>query len=181
MIAWLWALVKPVAQLHSAPSVLHPVRFPNCLVFDSPSFLSFRLHSLLRASVNGEVIVLERLLNLFYYAFFDSTQARGTQGYWIYIEDKDLDIGYPFVYLDVENRPLPVYSAADYTPPLPLPDNGSSSLEGPQYLYQLSDYYGPVDFIVYVPQVLPFNQTEMEILINQYKLAATKYIIQVYS
>ena len=180
LMAWLWALIKPIAQLHSAPSVLHPIRFPNCLVFESPSFSSFRTHSLLRASINGEVIVLERLLNLYYYAFFDSTQPRGTAGYWIYIKDEDSDIGYPFVYLDVENRPLPVYSVADYTPPLPLPDNGTGSVEGPQYLYQLADYYSPNDFIVSVPQTLPINQLEMETLINRYKLAATKYTIQFY-
>jgi hypothetical protein len=180
MVQWLWSLIKPISQLHSAPSVVHPIRFPNTLIFSSPSFLSFRNYALLKTSLNGQTIVLERLLNLYYYSYFDPSQNKGTPGYWIYITDYTYNISYPFIYLDAENNTLPVYSQQDFLPPPPLLPNASTLLAAPQYIYSLQNYYSPIDFIIHVPIVLPTNLIEFQTLLDQYKLAATKFTIIYY-
>lgn len=179
--AWLWAMVKPVVQLHNAPSVLHPVRFPNCINFQSPSFISFKEHAFLNVSFNGQTIVLERLLNLYYYSFFDSTNIKGTAGYWIWIEDANNDLNCPFVFLKNEQNQLPTYSASDFSPAPPLPPNGSNVVAGAQYLYSIQDYLAPQDFIIHIPNALSFiNIDELFALLDTYKLASTKYSLNFY-
>jgi hypothetical protein len=181
-IAWLSSLIKPLIQLYSAPSVLHPVRYPVCLPFPFPSFMALRKHLNLRLSFNGQTIVLERLLNLYYFNNFDSSVPKTNVGYYIYIEDVTNDYEYLFLFLQYEGQPLPTFKKSNYTatPPPNVAVNGSINLAGPQYIYQMSDFYTQEDFIVNVPSWLAYNQLEMESLINTYKLAGTRYKIVTY-
>ena len=179
-LAWMQSLAKPVHQLYGAPSVTNPIRYPECIIIPVPSFLSFRNHALLRASLNGETIVLERLLNLYFYSFFDSTSPKGSFGYWIHIEDLSDELGYSYAYKYIENKPLFVHSKDDYTAPPPLPNNASSTAAGPQYIYSMVDYYSQVDFLVNIPSGISFADTEIKNLLNTYKVSAAKYVINYY-
>lgn len=183
MVSWLAALVKPLSQLHSSPSIVHPVRYPVCLTIPIPSFLSFRAHVNLSMSFNGQTIVLERLLNLHYFNGFDTYQTKGTQGYWIWIEDLTNDLEYKFVFLKYESQPVPLYLLSDYAPTLPPtapPAEGTQTVAGPQYIFQVSDYYSQYDFVVWVPSWMVVNQPEMRTLIDRYKIAGTRYKIITY-
>lgn len=180
MIAWLSSLLKPLIQLHSAVSIVHPIRFPICLPFPFASFLTLRLHTNLRATISGQKIYLERLLNLYYYNTFNPNALPQVAGHLIYIEDYPRTVPYNFLYLYSENQPLPIYQNTDYATPPPLPDAGSSTVAGPQYIYQITDYYVPHDFIIWVPTSLFFSLTEFRGLVDKYKEASKRYTIKYY-
>lgn len=180
MLAWLSSLVKPLMQLHGAVSVVHPIRFPICLPFPFASFMSMRAHINLRASLNGQKVYLERLLNLYYYNYFQHNEAVQTSGHLIYIEDYPRNIPYNFLWLYSENKQMPIYLGTDFTAAPPLPPQGSNVAAGPQYIYQLADYYVPYDFVIWVPTTLVFNMQEFKGLVDKYKEASKRYTINYY-
>jgi hypothetical protein len=44
----------------------------------------------------------------------------------------------------------------------------------------IAEYQAAMDFIVYVPVAVTFNESEMKAVINFYKLAGKRYTIQTY-
>lgn len=175
MLAWLWSLLKSLAELYGTSSTLNAVRYPNCPPLPAPSLLAFREHINLRLSFTGQTLVLERLLNLYYYSLFDPAVGPANPGYKIWIDDVVSDLQFIFLFLNYENQPIPLYRCSEYPVPPPAPANGNAGTPGPQYLSLLAEYASETDFIVWVPASLVFDELEMRTLINLYKMAGAKY------
>lgn len=116
-------------------------------------FVTAKRYDLTRTA---QVIMLEDLLN----NEFDNINRQ------IYIADANM-LAYPFLYMWEENQP-PTYSYMDTEVPPNVPLN----------LYLNEEYDQGYDFIVWVPTGLLFDIEKMKALINKYKLAGKRYIIQ---
>lgn len=115
-------------------------------------FQQNRESNLYKLRHNGQVCYLRAALN----DRFDPSERR------IYIDDGN---SYKRVYLytRAEDKPKHLYTRGE---------------KKPMYLYERTDYSDTgVDFIVFVPSDLTYNDYEMKALIDFYKLASKRYKI----
>ena len=176
MTAWLEVMLSQVRALHTA-------------------FLAYRTRVLYEMSLNGQTIYLELGLN----DRFDPI----TRG--IYIETID-DPTQLYLYRKVEDRP-PLYIYPRWTATRFFfvgafaihegnvwrctvagsgvePGESSPSWEFHKefdlYLRRKGESLQGVDFIVWVPLELVYDEFELRALVNRYKQAGKRYIIQTY-
>jgi len=178
-IALLYSYLRPLDILHNAQSLTPKWKYPNC-GNGVVSFLAYRLYIFLTVSWNGQTIVLERLLNLWYFGYFNPSEAVGNVGYYIYIQDKTGGVDVKAIYQQSEGITLPLYQKSEYTASPAPPPNANNGNAGPQYLYQEEEFYNSDRFIVNVPSWFSFTQSEMEGLIDKYKVAGVQYEIKYY-
>jgi hypothetical protein len=125
--------------------------------------LTFRDEKLNQLLYNGQVIYLQRILNI----RFNS----GNPG--IYITDA-VEIDELVIYRRSENKqPVYIYTRAelDITDPAYDPDAVST------YMYTRAEYQSGYDFKVKVPAAITFDQNEMKAVIDSYRLAGKRYQI----
>lgn len=117
-------------------------------------FLMFRKAKLYQLKITPQVCYLEMMLN----DAFDFTLRR------IRIVDA---IWFPATYIfqEAELKSVPLFTDAENMPVIIYTDSESGNFKD--------------DFIVLVPVGLIFNEEEMKGKINSYKLAGTKYTIQI--
>ena len=118
-------------------------------------FVSAKRYDLSRTA---QVIMLEDLLN----NEFDNVNRQ------IYIGDANL-LAYTFLYMYQENQPSTAFYMDTEIPP---------GVAQPLYLNE--EYDQGYDFIVYVPTGLLYDQQKLKALVNKYKLAGKRYIIENY-
>lgn len=169
VIAWLYSLIKPLAQLNDAVCSLDSVNFPDCSPVVSVSLVPLVDHIRIITAINGQTIQLERYLNRYYYSQYNPNAAIQTVGRFIYIVDNVSTFNYTFLWQKSENRPLSLYQRNNYLAPPPVPAIGTNLVPGPQYLYQADEFNPPYDFTVYVPSSLSASALELETLVNKFK------------
>jgi hypothetical protein len=103
---------------------------------------------------NGQVIMLEHLLN----DKFDNTERR------IYIEDTEQKVEVLLYNKVEENEKTYIYNISESEPKT--------------YIYNKAEFDAQFDFTVFVPSELTGYEIEMNFLLNKYKLAGTRYLIQ---
>lgn len=139
-VDWLFSLLKGVRYLYD-------------------EFLSFRDASLLEISRNGQVIVLEDLLN----TKFDPI------GVGIYITDPTSNLEHTALFLVIENQlDQEAYLVSEIPP-------GTSVA-----LYTVEEFDSDDDFIVWVPVTLVFNMNQLRACVNKYKIAPMRYSVLTY-
>lgn len=114
-----------------------------------------RAANLYGLGITPQVCYLEKLLN----DRFDTGLRR------IYIGDPEEQTGY-FIYQDAEDKPLLLFTDAE--------------AEGVTTYTDTEAGVSSVDFVVFVPVSLIFNQQELLALLDVYKLAGTSYILNYY-
>ncbi|MDI3319118.1 hypothetical protein [Pinibacter soli] len=114
-------------------------------------FVRFRGDMLYRLQITGQVCYVEKMLNDRY----DTIQRR------IYIRQAK---EYPplFLYQKIEGKPVILYTKAEQRDKTFLYTKAESGKD-------------TVDFIVYVPAIINFNEKELLALVNTYKLAGKTY------
>jgi len=142
--AWLQVLIAPVADLHAA-------------------FLAYRTATNTQLSYTGQVILLERLLNLRYYNAFDPNPITPFKP--IYIIDVPTQVQLVPLYLKSEAVPQTVYLQTENIP---------------WVLFTRAETLLNYDFKIMVPASLTFDQTELRRLVDRYKYAGTQYIVELY-
>jgi hypothetical protein len=128
------------------------VPFQN-IRLDFLDFVSAKRYDLTRTA---QVIMLEDLLN----NEFDNVNRQ------IYIGDANL-LAYTFLYMYQENQPATAFFMDTEIPP-----------NVPPSLYLNEEYDQGYDFIVFVPTGLLYDEEKLRALVNKYKLAGKRYIIQ---
>lgn len=124
----------------------------------SDQFTAFRNKNLFDLQFTGQVLSMEGILN----ATFDPV------GNGIFIED-GLQLTRLYLFTDTEN----FNDVWDYTV-------NEIPITGNVYEFANADYGTQIDFIVNVPAALVFDSNEMTALINRYRLASKRFIIQTY-
>lgn len=124
------------------------------IVQTQQSFYQFYEDKKYELTFNGQVIYLEHLLN----DQFDSVLRR------IYIEDGDQTTNI-YLFNNSENN------EAEYV------FNKSENKED-LYLFNTSVTYTDLDFIVFIPIGLVYNENLMKFYINKYRLAGKRFQIQ---
>jgi hypothetical protein len=149
MVAWLWSLMYPLHQL-------------------SVQWYGFTATRRRAARYNGQVIVLERALNLRYMLEDKwATDADPTASGGIYIENVASAIPTTFIWSNNEAQPpLYIYGDAEAQPPV--------------YIYADAEYSAQYDFIVRVPVAFSFDVNEMTAFVNQYRVAGKTFTIDTY-
>lgn len=110
-----------------------------------------------RVQYTGQTMSLEKMLNEQY--------PSANNG--IYIENVINSLTASFIYNLVDGQ------QEDYI-------HNLSDGEPPVFLFNLSDFIAQVDFIVYVPIGVNYDETKMRLLIDSYRLASKRYEIQTY-
>lgn len=131
-------------------------------------FRSWRTTAIRHASATGQVMWLERMLNLRFYGVSAwKTLAEPTAGGRIWIDNTASAIPSTYIYADSEQQtPLYIHAHSEGEPPV--------------YIYAQSEYSSQYDFIVMVPSSLTFDQDEMTALVEEYKIGGVRFIIQTY-
>lgn len=139
MWAWMYALAYPLEYLYDL-------------------LIAFVSKTNLEASITGQVIYLEHILN----HVFDAVNER------IYISDGD-GLGETYHYFESEEvEGVYLYNEAESDP-------------SPTYYYnQAENNASDTDFIVNVPSVLVYDSVLMNYYINRYRLAGKRYEIQTF-
>lgn len=127
-------------------ALLAPIQTTN------DSFLSLIQWSRREAVFNGQVMYLEKALNL----EFDPVLSR------IFIEDGAFNTSPPYLYRIAEERPLYLYKKSE---------------NNPLYLYKKSEYNNPIHFIVRIPSNLLPLSTQIAQLVDSLKQAGKTYQI----
>lgn len=160
LVPWFLRLPKRMAWLQVMISQLEEIQ---------ALFLLFRDDANRRATYNGQVMVLERMLNLNYYDedIWATPVVDTTAGGHIYITHilNTLPGNYVF-YNDEVQEPLYIYN--------------DSEGETPEYVYNSSEYYSITSFVVNVPVALVYEEAEMRARIDALINAGYNYIIQTY-
>jgi hypothetical protein len=149
MLAWMYATLHPLSSVAAQWDTFTIVRKRDTLT-------------------NGQVIVLERALNLKYmledkWATASDTTASGG----IYIENVASAIPTTFIWSNNEAQPpLYIYGDAEAEPPL--------------YIYSDAEYSAQYDFIVRVPIAFSFDVDEMTAFVRQYRVAGKTFTIDTY-
>lgn len=125
------------------------------VVYLYQDFLLFKTAKLYQLKITPQVCYLEMLLN----DRFDFT----TRG--IRIVD-GVDMPPTYIFQDAELKPLYIRQTAEAAPPVYIYTDGESGA--------LTD-----DFIIEVPAAVVFDDAEMKSLVKVYKLAGTKFKIQI--
>lgn len=120
------------------------------------SFLAFRNAKFYQIEMNYQVCYLEAFLN----DRFDFSQRR------IYIGNPDDAVPPVYLYQDEEDQPIYLYQDVE---------------ANPVYMYQDDEYTGNIalDFIVWVPVDVVFDEAEMRAMIAT-KLSGKKYAVQTF-
>ncbi|HMQ77105.1 MAG TPA: hypothetical protein PKE21_13890 [Flavobacteriales bacterium] len=175
MVTWLRVLVSPVADLHA-------------------TMVELRSRTLYAMQITGQTIYLEKALN----DRFDPLNRD------IYIENL-ADLTQLYIYNKVELRPAPylynkwsqdqaylvgqfaVYGqsvwrcSAVHSNQVPVLGSPFWTFHSERFiLINKLESLQAVDFIVWVPVLLPFDVPEMRALINRYKAAGKRYKIMTY-
>lgn len=137
LLAWLKVLVSPVVSLYN-------------------DFIQFRETNVFSASLTGQVISLEFMLNKVFYG--DGTLRH------IYISDGERLLP-PYVFNKEENKVLFLFN--------------SNETHDPVYMYRIGETTG-YDFIVWVPTSLVFDAAYMRGLIEKHKAAGFQFQIKTY-
>lgn len=126
-------------------------------------FFALRIRLNRQVSFTGQVLLLERLLNLHYYNRFEPNPTAPYKP--IYIVDGP-SISPPVVlYLQDEAVPVPLYMQYEAQPVT---------------LYTQAEGQIVYDFIIMVPSSLVFNPDDMRRMVDRYRYAGTRYTIQTY-
>lgn len=125
-------------------------------------FLDFRAARLYETKYNGQVAELEYVLNDYYY---DDGTLRT-----IYIED-NTDQGDTFIYNTAEDEDDTYIFNADE----------STGDEVDTFIYNVDEGSGASDFVVWVPDTLTFDISEMTTLVRKYKVAGPTFEIKTYT
>lgn len=160
--------------LWMAPEERYPVReawyrvFLEGLRLLYVDFLAWRERAVRHASATGQVMWLERMLNLRFYGVSAwKSLAHPTAGGRIWIDNTANAIPNTYIYSDTEQQPVvTIYSDVEAQPPV--------------YIYSQAEYASQYDFIVMVPASLTFDQDEMTALVEEYKLGGVRFTIQTY-
>lgn len=154
MVAWLWSILYP---LHQA----------------AVSWQAYALSRQRQVRYNGQVMVLERMLNLtFLLEDKWATAADPTASGGIYIDNTGTAAVDTFVWNASESAlDEYVYNAAETLP--------SGANEVYVYADAESSSLG-YQFIVYVPSSLTYNEQAMRDVIDRYVVAGVAYIIDTY-
>jgi hypothetical protein len=118
------------------------------------SFLQFRKLKLYELGINSQVCFLQKLLN----DRFDYTQRR-------IIISEPIDTTPYYLFKKGELKPVFI--------------NKKMELK-PKYTYTNGETISPIDFIVQVPKLLVYNNSELEILIKKYRLPYKAFKIITY-
>lgn len=132
---------------------LQAMGYPFKLLYNA--FMLFRKQMLYRLKITPQVCYLEMLLN----DRFDFTSRR------IYIDD-GLDKPPFYIYTNPELKPKYIRKRSEQVTNWIYTSGESGNLRD--------------DFIIYVPAGLVFDQLEMISLVKDFKLAGTKFKIQIY-
>lgn len=127
-------------------ALLNPLKTVN------DSLVALAVYSRREAVFNGQVMYLEKALNL----RFDTLNNR------IYIEDGVFNVSPPYLYRKVQEQPLYLNRKAD---------------NAPLYLYRKADYNNPIHFIVRIPSSLLPNTAQIAEVVNSLKQAGKIYQI----
>ena len=119
------------------------------------AFTDFRIQSIRDIKFTGQTIYLEQLLN----------EEFDPGGFGIYITTINVN-QFTYLYRKTEAKPLYLFR--------------KSELQPATYLINKLEYGFLVDFIVFVPVALSFDQNQMKALILKYKLAGKRYKIETY-
>lgn len=171
----MWSIDFDFHLFNLVPTFLRkPVRMAWLKVFLSQlkwlhqQFLSFRIVANREATYNGQVMVLERMLNLNYYDedIWASPPDPTAAGH-IYIDHTLDNLPSNYIFFNSESQePLYIYNDSEAEPPV--------------FVYSQQEYYSQVAFNVMVPVALTFNQDEMRARIDKYVIAGFNYQIQTY-
>jgi hypothetical protein len=150
MIAWLWVLIKPINSLYA-------------------TFVGERDNSIRKLSTTSQTISLEALLNAIFNAGFApaiNNNAIDYTGGGIYIQNTPNAV--PFQY---------VFSVQELQPPLYVYSIGDVNIS---YLWSFPDYLQQLNFIVFVPALLPCDYILLRQFVDYYKPMGRNYTIQTY-
>jgi len=148
-VAWLWVLHYPLHVLNV-------------------DWIGFAATRKRLARTNGQVMVLERALNLKYmledkWATAADTDASG--GIWI--ENTASLIPTTFIYTAGEAQPpLYIYGDAEGEPPL--------------YIYSAAEYESQYDFIVKIPAAFAYDEDEVKAFVTRFRVAGKRFAIETY-
>ncbi|MGE0635977.1 MAG: hypothetical protein AB7G44_05005 [Bacteroidia bacterium] len=148
-MAWLRVLISPIEYVHT-------------------QFLAFRDIVNREASYNGQVMVMERMLNIQYYdadAWASPPDPTAGGRIWIAHTLSSLPSNYLFYQSEGQEPPYIYYDSEN---------------QQPVYVYYEQEYYSAVAFTIMVPVSLTFNQDEMKARINKLRIAGFNYTIQTY-
>lgn len=132
-------------------------------------FIAFRTVANREAKYNGQVMVLERMLNLNYYdEDIWASPPDPTAGGHIWIEHTLSNIDMQFIWDEEENQPtFFIYDEVESNP-------------DQVYLYDEEEYFNVIAFKVWVPVALAFEEAEMRARIDKYIIAGFNYEIVTY-
>lgn len=136
-LKWLAALITPVVSLYN-------------------NFMLYLDAQIFSASITGQVISLEFMLNKVFYG--DGTLRH------IYISDGERLLP-PYVFNKAENKVLFLY-------------NGNETHD-PVFIYRIGETTG-YDFIVWVPSALVFDEAYLRGLVEKHKAAGFQFQIKTY-
>lgn len=152
-LAWLQLMVKGLKDIQT-------------------DFAAFRLDANRQATYTGQVMVLERMLNLVYYGLDDTyaTASDPTAGGHIYIEKVINNLPSNYTFYESEGQ-APKFIYLD------------SEAQPPTYGYFSSEYYSLTSFVVKVPVSLGLTASQLNAMrsrIDKYIIAGFNYTIQTY-
>ncbi len=134
-IAWISSLLQPIANIYNG-------------------FKTFYLNTAEKLKYNGQVIILEQLLN----DTFDNTARR------IFIQNANETDFIDTIYFASEGAPeTDIFYESEGEPPI--------------YAYYETEAKGSVEFYVFVPIGLVYDAATMNSLINRYKLVTKRHTI----
>lgn len=148
-VSWLWVLHYPLHVL-------------------SVDWSAFTATQKRLARTNGQVIVLERALNLKYMLEDKwATAADPTANGGIYIENTASLIPTTFIYTAGEAQPpLYIYGDAEGQPPL--------------YIYSAAEYASQYDFVVKIPAAFAYDTDEVTAFVTRFRVASKRFTIATY-
>lgn len=150
MIAWLWAMAKPVSD--------------NAAVFLSDSVMDIQA-----ISTTGQAISLESMLNKLFNAGFAPSILYNTVDYsggGIYIVNTPNAVSFVYLFLSQELQP-PLFIYANSDP-------------FSTYVWSTPDYLQQLNFIVFIPASLPCDHALIRQVVDYYKPISINYTIQTY-
>lgn len=139
----------------------------------SVAFEDFTRQRKRQAKYNGQKMVLERMLNLYYYGQDKwATAADPTASGGFYIEQAAGNVDKMYIFKKTES------STSDwiFKKSESLPGGASRS-----YIFKKSELSNFVyDFKVRIPSSFTYNENEVRALVDRYKLAGKNYAIETY-
>lgn len=142
------------------------------------AFAAYRGDANRRATYTGQVMVLERMLNLHYYGidFLFASPGDITAGGHIYIENTAAQMSSNYIWFNSEvQEPTYIYFDDGNPSEVPLIDQ-----EPLLFAYNQVEFFNQIAFKVKVPNALSFDMGDMRARIDKYAIAGFNYTIETY-